>query len=173
MGSKGQGKPFPRQSRVQGRIKPIFLQHCYVTGGSTGLGLALSVLLAQQGADVSIVARNENNLKAAIEKLAVRFDRLPQHSTALLTKPVQTARQSDGQKFAYYSYSLTSAKGSQEALQAVIAGHNGETPDAVFLCAGGSKPKFFVEMSEEDLVQGMDMGYWVQAWTAWVRALVF
>jgi hypothetical protein len=75
MGSKGQGKRFPRQYGVQERIKPIFLQHCYVTGGSTGLGLALSVLLAQQGADVSIVARNENNLKAAIEKLTVRFDR--------------------------------------------------------------------------------------------------
>jgi len=89
------------------------------------------------------------------------------------TRPIQSARQSDGQKFAYYSYSLTSAKESQEALQAVIAGHNGETPDAVFLCAGGSKPKFFVEMSEEELVQGMDMGYWVQAWTAWVCFLLF
>jgi len=110
--------------------------------------LALSILLAQQGADVSIVARNENNLKAAIEKL-------------------EAVRQSHDQKFAYYSYSLTSAKESQEALQAVIAGHNEEVPDAVFLCAGGSKPKFFVEMSEEELVQGMDMGYWVQAWTAW------
>ena len=52
----------------------------------------------------------------------------------------------------------------------MIAGHNGETPDGVFLCAGGSKPKFFVEMSEDELLQGMDMGYWVQAWTAWVRA---
>jgi len=49
------------------------LQHCYVTGGSTGLGLSLSILLAQQGADVSIVARNANNLKAAIEKLEVRL----------------------------------------------------------------------------------------------------
>ena len=90
-----------------------------------------------------------------------------------LTKPLQNARQFEDQKFAYYSYSLTSAKESQEALQAVISGHNGEAPDAVFLCAGGSKPKFFVEMSEEELVQGMDMGYWVQAWTAWVRMLAF
>ena len=85
-----------------------------------------------------------------------------------LTIHLQAVRQSEDQKFAWYSHSLTSAKESQEALQAVIAGHNGETPDSVFLCAGGSKPKFFVEMSEEELVQGMDMGYWVQAWTAWV-----
>ena len=90
-----------------------------------------------------------------------------------LTRLPQAARQSDDQKFAYYSHSLISAKESQEALRAVIAGHNEEVPDAVFLCAGGSKPKFFVEMSEEELVQGMDMGYWVQAWTAWVRTPSF
>ena len=66
----------PKDSRWWERITD-FLQHCYVTGGSTGLGLALSILLAQQGADVSIVARNENNLKAAIEKLKVRFSTFP------------------------------------------------------------------------------------------------
>jgi 3-dehydrosphinganine reductase len=27
---------------------------------------------------------------------------------------------------------------------------------------------FFVEMTEEDLVKGMNDGYWIQAWTAWV-----
>jgi hypothetical protein len=56
-----------------GKEQPDLFQHCYVTGGSTGLGLALSILLAQQGADVSIVARNEKNLKAAAEKLEVRL----------------------------------------------------------------------------------------------------
>ena len=94
-------------------------------------------------------------------------------SDSPLTKPLQTVRQSDDQKFVYYSHSLTSAKESEEALQAVIAGHNEEVPDAVFLCAGSSKPKFFVEMSEEELVQGMNMGYWIQAWTAWVSTSLF
>ena len=56
-----------------GKVQPDLFQHCYVTGGSTGLGLALSILLAQQGADVSIVARNEKNLKAAAEKLEVHL----------------------------------------------------------------------------------------------------
>ena len=73
MGSKGQGKLSQRSSRCPTNV----LQHCYVTGGSTGLGLALSTLLAQQGADVSIVARNEKNLKAAIEKLKARFPPFP------------------------------------------------------------------------------------------------
>ena len=120
---------------------------------------------------MSIVARNQKNLKAAIEKIKVRSYAF--RNGRKFTESLQSARQSDDQKFAYYSYSLTSAKESQEALQAVIAGNSGETPDAVFLCAGGSKPKFFVEMSEEELLQGMDMGYWIQAWTAWVSILVF
>lgn len=28
---------------------------------------------------------------------------------------------------------------------------------------------FFVEMTEQDMVDGMTNGYWVQAWTAFVR----
>jgi len=52
-------------------------------------------------------------------------------------------------------------------------GHDGRVPDATFLCAGGATPKFFVEMTKEDLVRGLDMSYWIQAWTAWVRSSVF
>jgi len=48
-------------------------QHCYVTGGTSGLGLALALLLAEQGADVSIVAPDENGLPVAKEKLEVRL----------------------------------------------------------------------------------------------------
>jgi 3-dehydrosphinganine reductase len=47
------------------------IEHCYVTGGSTGLGLALSVLLVKSGAHVSIVARNEEKLRNALEILEV------------------------------------------------------------------------------------------------------
>jgi 3-dehydrosphinganine reductase len=38
----------------------------------------------------------------------------------------------------------------------------------VFTCAGAAKPKFFVEMDEQELIDGMVDSYWVQAWTAWV-----
>jgi hypothetical protein len=37
------------------------------------------------------------------------------------------------------------------------------------MCAGSAKPKYFVELTEEDLTQGMTNGYWLQAWTAFVR----
>lgn len=43
-----------------------------MTGGSAGLGLALAILLTKRGADVSIVARNEERLQKALEEMEVR-----------------------------------------------------------------------------------------------------
>lgn len=39
-------------------------------------------------------------------------------------------------------------------------------PDAFFLCAGSSRPSYFVENTEEHLLHGMEQAYWVQAWSA-------
>ena len=47
-------------------------QVCYVTGGSSGLGLAIAVALTKKGADVSIVARNEERLAKALAEMEVR-----------------------------------------------------------------------------------------------------
>ena len=48
-------------------------------------------------------------------------------------------------------------------------------PDAFFLCAGSARPAYLVENTEEHLVQGMEQGYWVQAWSAHaaVKKLVY
>lgn len=67
-----------------------------------------------------------------------------------------------------YSHSLDTASASTLALEDVSRPFGGKCPDAVFACAGSSKPMFFVEMDEHDLVNGMTSAYWVQAWTAWV-----
>lgn len=45
-----------------------------VIGGSTGLGLACCNAFAAEGVDVSIFARNPENLKRAVESLTARFD---------------------------------------------------------------------------------------------------
>ncbi|KAJ7040038.1 oxidoreductase [Mycena alexandri] len=121
-------------------------QHCYVTGGSTGLGLELARLLTQKGAHVSIVARNQERLDEALSQL-------------------ESERKYPGQKLHGYSFSLYTAAESAAALEAACAQHGGNTPDAVFPCAGVARPMYFVEMTEEDLRQGMDDAYWVQAWT--------
>uniref|UniRef100_A0A0W0FBR0 3-dehydrosphinganine reductase n=1 Tax=Moniliophthora roreri TaxID=221103 RepID=A0A0W0FBR0_MONRR len=123
-------------------------QHVYVPGGSTGLGLSVAILMVQKGAHVSIVARNQANLDKAL---------------GILTGH----RVSPEQKVNAYSFDLSTATGSTKALDAVCEPFEGRAPDTVLCLAGMGRPKFFVEMTEEDLVQGMNGAYWVQAWTAW------
>ncbi|KAI0034443.1 oxidoreductase [Vararia minispora EC-137] len=125
--------------------------HCYVTGGSAGLGLSVAILLARLGADVSIVARNEANLASALEAL-------------------EAVRMSPNQILRSYSFALNTLEGARAAYDAACAAHGGKPADAVFLCAGASKPGFWVEADEDDIKQGMDMTYWVSAWTARVAA---
>ncbi|KAF4602036.1 3-dehydrosphinganine reductase [Pleurotus pulmonarius] len=122
-------------------------KHCYVTGGSTGLGLSLAILLTKKGADVSIVARNEERLRKALELM-------------------EKERQNPNQVLKSYSFSLNDATTSVLALETACEPHGGRCPDAVFMCAGASTPGFFVEQDERSMREGMDNGYWVQAWTA-------
>ncbi|KAF9070772.1 oxidoreductase [Rhodocollybia butyracea] len=111
-------------------------QHCYVTGGSSGLGLALAIALTKRGADVSIVARNEERLSEALAQMES------------------------------YSFSLTDSESSDAALEEASKPHDGILPHAVFLCAGASRPGFFVEEDAKSLQWGMENAYWVQAYTA-------
>jgi 3-dehydrosphinganine reductase len=71
-----------------------------------------------------------------------------------------------------YSFSLNGLASSEAALDAACQPHGGRNPDAMFLCAGKSTPGFFVEEDEYSLRQGMDNGYWVQAWSALVSSIV-
>ncbi|KAF8580282.1 oxidoreductase [Ramaria rubella] len=122
-------------------------KHCYVTGGSSGTGKCLAILLTKKGAHVSIVARDEAKLEIALQELeAVR-----QHPEQILRS---------------YSFSLNNAQSSQQALEAACAPHGGKAPAAVFTCAGSSRPSFFIEQTEQLLLNGMTASYWVQAWTA-------
>ncbi|KAL0570371.1 3-dehydrosphinganine reductase [Marasmius crinis-equi] len=122
-------------------------QHCYVTGGSAGLGLALAVLLAKHGAHVSIVARDREKLRKALEE-------------------VEKARQTSAQIFKSYSYSLSDSQAAEDALKAASEPHGGKAPDAVFLCAGTAHLGYFVEQTPETLQRGMESSYWVAAYTA-------
>ncbi len=81
---------------------------------------------------------------------------------------LQKSRQSSEQKLKAYSYSLTDSVASTAALQEASDDHGGKCPDAVFLCAGASRPGFFIEENEDTLRRGMDNAYWVQAFSALV-----
>ncbi|KAF8655302.1 hypothetical protein AX16_003199 [Volvariella volvacea WC 439] len=122
-------------------------RHCYVTGGSAGLGLSLAILLTKMGAHVSIIARNEERLERALEEM-------------------EKVRQSPDQLLKAYSYSLTEAAAAAEAFDVACEVHQGKPPDAVFLCAGTSYPGFFIEEDEASMKRGMEQSYWIQAWSA-------
>lgn len=141
-----------------------------MTGGSAGLGLALSVELTKRGADVSIVARDEEKLAKALEQLEVRYVHDAHHECHLIHFNPQAARQTPNQVLRSYSYSLTESASSSAALEAACASHGGRAPDAVFLCAGSATPGFFVELSAEEMESGMNQAYWVQAYSALVSA---
>ncbi|KAK0184833.1 oxidoreductase [Armillaria mellea] len=122
-------------------------KHCYITGGSSGLGLALAIRLVELGAHVSIVARNKKRLHGALEK-------------------IEKMRQTPDQILASYSFSVTESESAAAALDAASEPHGGRCPDALFLCAGGPSPKFFLEHDESSMKKGMDDAYWVQALSA-------
>ncbi|EJD42259.1 oxidoreductase [Auricularia subglabra TFB-10046 SS5] len=128
--------------------------HCYVTGGSQGLGLEVALQLVGQGAHVSIVARDQGKLDAALRQF-------------------EEARVRDSQVLRAYSFALDQADSSQAALDAASAAHGGRVPDALFLCAGSARPGFWVEESPEGLKRAFENVYWVQAWSAWAGARAY
>ncbi|KAI0648818.1 oxidoreductase [Trametes meyenii] len=122
-------------------------RHCFVTGGSSGTGLALAVILARRGANVSIVARDEARLKKALETL-------------------EKARQGPEQILRAYSFAVDSEAGSLAALKAAGEPFGGRCPEALFLCAGAARPSYWVEQTDDLLRNGMQISYWAQACTA-------
>ena len=51
------------------RTRSIFQKHVLITGGSSGIGKAAAIQAAQKGANVTIVARNEQKLKEAVQEI--------------------------------------------------------------------------------------------------------
>ena len=66
---------------------------------------------------------------------------------------------------------MDNCKSAEAALEASTEPHHGRCPDALFLCAGQARPKYFIEASDEDMALGMQEGFWAQAWSALVRYL--
>ena len=93
---------------------------------------------------------------------------LLRHTSRMLNTRSQAARQSPDQIFKAYYYALDGAKHAEACLDAVSAAAGGRCPDALFLCAGKSRPGFWIERTEEELRECMEETYWVQAWPALV-----
>lgn len=82
-------------------------------------------------------------------------------------------RQDPKQIFGAYAFAINSEAGSLAALRAAAEPHGGRCPDAVFLCAGASRPGFFIDQTEESFRAGVEMTFGAQAFTALVSCIPY
>ena len=110
-----------------------------VTGGSSGIGLALARLLVQEGTHVCLLARNEEKLakvKAELEEL----------------------RTLDAQIVETISCDVTDYESLDHELKSLVARHG--SPDLVVNSAGVTYPGYFQELDVDIFHHLMDINYY-------------
>lgn len=111
-------------------------RHFVITGGSSGLGLALAQRLVREGARVTLVARNEQRLLAALETLRGESP-----------AAVVDCRVAD----------VTDETATQEAM-AAIAAESGAI-DGLINCAGVMREGYFETLTQRDFREVMEVNY--------------
>ncbi|MBF0587708.1 MAG: SDR family oxidoreductase [Magnetococcales bacterium] len=113
-------------------------QHHIITGGSSGIGLALARQLAAQGAHLTLIARNEEKLQRARDTL-----------TPLCTIPEQTVL--------ILVADLSNAQQAQAAIQEAITALG--APEWLFLNAGIAHPGYVEALPLEIFETSMACNY--------------
>ncbi|SAM07847.1 hypothetical protein [Absidia glauca] len=123
-------------------------KHCFITGGSSGLGKSLGMQLAKAGADITIVARKKEELDKAV-------------------LDIMNSRQSESQRVIAVSADVTS---KEDVIRAFDDAKNkmGRNPDCAFACAGASYPRFFLDYALEDFDKAIQLNYLGQVYVAHV-----
>ncbi len=106
-----------------------------ITGGSSGMGLSLAQLMAQEGMNVWLVARNTDRLESACRSLST----------------------SAGQKHGYYSTDVTDWKQVQSTVERFE--QEVGVPDYLINAAGAAHPGYVEELPLEVFRQMMDLNY--------------
>jgi short-subunit dehydrogenase len=115
--------------QVKTKIKMELSQKtAFITGGSSGIGLAIAKALAAKNCHVVIIARDIEKLEAAIQKIEA-------HKTA------------DQQKITYYSCDTSDYPQVKNIFENAIW-ENGE-PDILVNCAGIAQPNYFENITFE------------------------
>ena len=131
------------QNSYQGRL-------ALITGGSSGLGLALARLLAEEGASVWVLARHVEPLEAACRNLAA----------------------ANGQKHGFYAADITKL----DQVEAAVGHMRREAgvPDLLINCAGAAHPGYLQDMPLEIFQQMMELNYFGTAYMvkAWLPSML-
>ena len=113
-------------------------QHAIITGGSSGIGKATAQLLASLGADISIVARTQSRLEAAVAE-------------------IEAARVSREQRVVAISADVSDRLQAEEAIKEAIAKIG--SPDILITSAGIAYPGYFQELPIEIFERTMAVNY--------------
>ncbi|KAI0869676.1 NAD(P)-binding protein [Hypoxylon argillaceum] len=127
---------FPVQGRTVG-----------LTGGSRGMGLVAARQLAEKGAHVVIVARDQQTLIEGLEYIRSGAS----HPTS--------------QRFLQISADLTSSSEAARVIKEVVAWNSGP-PDIVWCCAGTAHPTLFIDTPASELHNQMQSNYFTSAYMA-------
>ncbi|XP_065165250.1 3-ketodihydrosphingosine reductase [Atheta coriaria] len=123
-------------------------KHICITGGSSGIGKSLAVLASQQGAHVTIIARNSTRLSAAILEIS-------------------SERSSDEQEFVTVSLDCTDTNATHAKIKEI----DDKRPIYMFVnCAGFATCGIFEEMTQADIKNLFDINYFATVNT--LQALV-
>ncbi|KAJ2715270.1 3-dehydrosphinganine reductase [Coemansia spiralis] len=120
--------------------------HCYVTGGSQGLGKSIAQDLARRGAHVTIVARREAVLKEALDEIR-----------ACAADPKQ-------QQFEFVAGDVSTSKGATAAIEEAVVKQKRPIKH-VFAVAGASNPGVYLEQSKDLIQKTMELNYLGTAFT--------
>ncbi|CEG37197.1 hypothetical protein F443_19099 [Plasmopara halstedii] len=111
-------------------------KHVFITGGSSGLGLALAKKYAQKGAKVSIVARNEDKLEESKQEIEIACN----------------------SEVFIQSCDVADFASVQMAVEAANKFH-GRATDHVICSAGFSTPGYFLQQDVSLHKKTMDVNY--------------
>ncbi len=113
-------------------------QHAIITGGSSGIGKATAKLLAQQGANITIIARDRHKLNTAQQE-------------------IEAVRINSTQKVLTLVADVAQAREIETAIQQAIAELG--IPEMLITSAGVARPGYFAEIPLEVYEKTMAINY--------------
>ncbi|KAI1651744.1 NAD(P)-binding protein [Daldinia loculata] len=137
---------------------PVEGRTVLITGGSRGLGLNAARQLAEKGANVIIVARNEAKLQEGVSYIS------------------KGARSPETQRFHYISADVTTSAECARVVTESIAWNHGSPPDIVWCCSGSAHATLYIDTPPEQFQTMMDSNYFSCAYmahavlNAWLRS---